>query len=82
MDRKEYTDNLFRQYQVTLDERDREIERADALDDAIREALDVCSGWFGMAWTIRGRRRLRLVKLILLEAIAKHGVQNRKENES
>lgn len=72
--------DLYAQYQLILDERDQEIERADALDEAIREALDVSSGFFGMARTIKTpRRRLKLIEAGLADALVKHGVQTRKE---
>ena len=71
-------EDLYQQYQRLLDERDKEVARAEALDDAIREALDVTSGWTP---PMTRKRRLARIDAGLREAIQLHGIQNRNVKE-
>lgn len=71
-----WPEELHRQYLQALDEREKEVERADALDDAIRDALDIATGWSAK---MTDSKRLNVIASGLNEALRLHGVQNRKQ---
>ena len=72
--RPDWPKEVHQQYLVALEERDKEVERADALDDAIGDALDLATGW---TLQMTDAQRLNRIAAGLNKAIREHGTQNR-----